>query len=223
MDKITLDIPEKKKYEYIESYRSLRTNIEIYGKDMKVIGVTSTKPLEGKTSVAFGLAQALAQVGKKVSFIDGDMRKSKVASWVKDEKNITSIQTYFNDKKQVEDIIYNTNIQGLDIIFAGEATSRSTELLDQSDLSGLFFNLKTKYDHIIIDTPSYGSITDAAIILKECDGAVLVIEEDKVSHKDAKEVVDNIQQSQCEIIGVVINKAIQKQNINPDSSYYKVD
>ena len=63
-------------YRCNEAYKTLRTNIQLCGSDMKVIMFTSTAPNEGKSSVSFNLAVSLAESGKKVIFIDADLRKS---------------------------------------------------------------------------------------------------------------------------------------------------
>ena len=65
-----------KDYRSNEAYKTLRTNIEFSGAENKVIVLTSSTPNEGKSTVSLGLAMALAEGGKKVLFIDADLRKS---------------------------------------------------------------------------------------------------------------------------------------------------
>ena len=66
----------KKDYRSNEAYKTLRTNIEFSGSDKKVIVFTSCTPNEGKSTVTMGLAASLAEGGKRVLFVDADLRKS---------------------------------------------------------------------------------------------------------------------------------------------------
>ena len=62
------------------------------------------------------------------------------------------------------------------------------------------------YDYIIIDCPPLGSVIDAAVVAKECDGAIIVIETDNASYKIVQRVKKQLDQSGCRILGAVLNK-----------------
>lgn len=66
---------------FVETIKKMRTKLLYYrSKNQdKVLLVTSTMKKEGKTIVAANLALAMAQRGKKVLLIEGDMRKSSLA------------------------------------------------------------------------------------------------------------------------------------------------
>lgn len=76
MQTINIERLRKLDYRANEAYKNLRTNIQLCGSDIKVIMLTSTTPGEGKSTVSFNLAVSLAEAGKKVIFIDADLRKS---------------------------------------------------------------------------------------------------------------------------------------------------
>ena len=67
-------------------------------------------------------------------------------------------------------------------------------------------------DYIIVDTPPIGSIIDAAIVAKQCDGAVLVFESELVSSKEAARVKEQLLMTGCRLIGAVLNKVDVKKN-----------
>lgn len=66
--------------------------------------------------------------------------------------------------------------------------------------------LKEQYDFIILDCPPLGSVIDAVLVAKNCDGTILVIESDNVSYKMVQNVKKQLDQSDCKILGVVLNK-----------------
>ena len=91
--------------------------------------------------------------------------------------------------------------------------------MEEASFSDLLKELRNTYDYIILDTPPLGSVTDAAIVAKECDGAVLVIESERVSYKLAQKVQEQLEKTGCKILGAVLNKV----NIEKDKYYQKYD
>ena len=71
----------------------------------------------------------------------------------------------------------------------------------------LLEQVRNLYDYIIIDTPPLGNVIDAAIISPYVDGAVLVIEKDHLSYKEALSVTKQLEKSKCRILGAVLNKS----------------
>ena len=66
--------------------------------------------------------------------------------------------------------------------------------------------LRERYDMIVIDCPPLGSVIDAVLIAKNCDGTVLVVESDNISYKVVQNVKKQLDQSDCKILGVILNK-----------------
>ena len=62
------------------------------------------------------------------------------------------------------------------------------------------------YDYVIIDTPPLGSVVDALIIAKECDGVALVVEANETSYKFARKIKDQIERNDIKFLGVILNK-----------------
>ena len=78
------------------------------------------------------------------------------------------------------------------------------------------------YDYILIDTPPIISMSDAAIAAKQCDGAILVIESEAVSRRDAMKAKDQLMKSGCKLLGAVLNKVDMKKEkyYSKYNSYY---
>ena len=217
--KVILTDVRKKDYLYEEAIKTLRTNIQFTGKNVKTIMFTSCFPNEGKSDVTFQLAQEIGNMGKRVLLIDADIRKSAYIGRYRIKQNINGLSQYLSGQLAKEFLIYETNYQNVNIIFAGSTAPNPSELLEEPAFHELLMEVRELYDYIIIDTPPAGSVTDAAIIAKESDGAVLIIESERVNYKVAQKVKEQMEKTGCKLLGVVLNKV----NIEKEKYYGKYD
>lgn len=215
--KVIMTDVRKKDYFYEEAIKTLRTNIQFTGKNVKTIMFTSCFPNEGKSDVAFQLAKEVGNMGKKVLLIDADIRRSVYVNRYKIKEKVNGLSQYLSGQLAKEFLIYQTNYLNVDMIFSGSMAPNPSELLEEASFSDLLKELRNVYDYIILDTPPLGSVTDAAIVAKECDGAVLVIESERVSYKLAQKVQEQLEKTGCKILGAVLNKV----NIEKDKYYQK--
>lgn len=205
---------KKGDYNYEESMKTLRTNIQFCGSNRKVIMLGSAFQNEGKTDMSFSLAVSLAQIGKKVLFIDADIRKSVMVSRYQLDKEVNGLSQYLSGQKRKEEILYETNLKNLSIVFSGPYSPNPSELLEEPMFSLLIHDAREEYNYIIIDTPPMLNLIDGAIIANHCDGAVLVIESGKVSYRVEQKIKKQVEKSGCRILGVILN------HVNMESGRY---
>lgn len=217
--KVIMTDVRKKDYFYEEAIKTLRTNIQFTGKNVRTIMFTSCLPNEGKSDVAFQLAQEIGNMGKRVLLIDADIRRSVYSNRYKIKEKVNGLSQYLSGQLAKEFLIYQTNYLNVDMIFSGPLAPNPSELLEETSFSDLLKELRMVYDYIIVDTPPLGSVTDAAIVAKECDGAVLVIESERVSYKLAQKIKEQLEKTGCKILGAVLNKV----NIEKNKYYEKYD
>ena len=177
---VTLNRIMKDDYHYNEAIKTLRTNIQFCGNGIKTIMLTSSLPDEGKSDITFAMASSLAQIGKRVVMIDADIRKSVLVSRYQLEHEVPGLSQYLSGQRPLE---HDTNIENLSIIFAGPYSPNPAELLEESLFSDMISKLKEKYDYVIIDTPPMANLIDGAIVARQCDGAVMVIESGSISYR----------------------------------------
>lgn len=204
-----------------EAYKSLRTNISFCGEDIKVICLTSCEQNEGKSTISLEVSKSLAEINKKVLLIDADLRKSVMLSKNTNESGLPGLSQYLAGHVSLEEVIYATQENNLDIIFSGQYPPNPSELLNNKKFKEMLEYGREIYDYVIIDTPPLGLVIDAAIVAKECDGAAIVIAKDNVKISQARSVKDQIEKSGCKIIGTVLNEVTRKKHTIADRYYYK--
>jgi len=205
MQKIELN-HEELDFRSREAFRTLRTNIEFSGDDVKVICLTSCTPNEGKSDTSFELARAFAQNGKKVLLIDADLRKSVMRHRHKKGKVRLGLVNYLVGRASMDDVLCTTDIRNFSMIFCGPVPPNPSELLGNDRFKNMIARAREEYDMIIIDTPPLGSVIDTAVVSKVCDGVVLVVAAGTISYRFVRNVKEQLEVTGCRILGAVLNK-----------------
>jgi len=171
-----LPVMDKSKSSFTESFRALRTNLDMLlgGKDKKVVLVSSTISGEGKSFVASNLALSLAQLGKRTVLLGLDLRKPKVHNLFGVD-NSKGLSTFMVGRDEIESITIATTMPNLWVLPAGPIPPNPAEMLAGEKLSELINTLKDEYDSLIIDSPPVAVVTDAILINKYSDATLFVI------------------------------------------------
>ena len=229
MTNVVLEKLEELSYAKKEAFNSLRTNLSFCGDNIKVIIFTSCTPDEGKSSTVIQLGRSMAEAGKKVLVIDADMRKSvlvgrhhvhRVKEQDTKKHGIVGISHYLTAQADLQEVLCSTNIENLDIIFAGRMVPNPTELLGNTHMKELLQYGREHYDTVLIDSPPLGSVIDTAVLAPKCDGAVIIVESNKNSYRFLQDVKKQLDVTGCKILGTVLNK-IQIEKSGYYSRYYK--
>ena len=192
-----------------ESLRALKTNIQFCGDDNRVILITSSIPNEGKSTVSFELARSLTESGKKVLLIDTDMRKSVLVGRLRavaEKGEIKGLSHYLSGMNKMEDVVYVTDIDRLFMVFAGPSVPNPTEILEKVYFKELIEFGRKFFDYVLVDCAPLGAAIDAAVVAKQCDGAVLVVGQGMSTARMIKGVLKQLEASGIRILGVVLNK-----------------
>lgn len=217
---LTMNDAGEKNFYYKEAVKTLRTNIQFTGKEIKAILFTSCYPNEGKTDIVFQLAVEMGKAGRKTVIVDADIRKSGFIKRYNTSREVPGLSEYLSGQAEKKDIICSTGYDNADIILAGPIAPNPSELLEQGIFGDLIRGLREEYDYVLLDTPPVGSVIDAVIAARSCDGAVLVIESGLVSRKAALKTLKQLKKSGCSILGTVLNKTDIKRD-RYYFSYYK--
>jgi len=179
-----------------EQFRSLRTNLQFVLDSSKpsTILFTSSMSGEGKSFLSLNLGSALALTGKKVVFMEMDLRKPKLSESVglTIENGFTnyaiSEDAQYNYKKLLKPLSFNSNCY---LISSGPIPPNPAELLDNGKLEKLVAYLKTEFDYIIIDCAPVGLVTDALMIGKSAD-LTLYVTRQSYTYKVQLDIVNDL-------------------------------
>jgi capsular exopolysaccharide synthesis family protein len=187
----------------LESFKKLRTNL-MYTENLKVISLTSSIPDEGKTVIAFNLAYAFAQTGKKVCLVDCDLRRTSLKEYLMLTKHHDGVSELLTN--QGKDGLNSTNIDNLYIMLAGKTPPNPSEILSSSRFTDLIETLRKHFDYVIIDTPPLAAGSDATVVSRAVDGTVFVLRNEFTSKKIAKRAIGELTKNGGRVVGVVLSR-----------------
>lgn len=205
-----------KEFRASEALKTLRTNLMFSGPSVRAIGITSFGAAEGKSTISLQVALSFAQMGKRVLLVDADLRKSVLPSRLRVKSKVEGLSHYLSGLANVSDLLCETDVPGMYIMFAGTRVPNSAELLCSDNFAKLIPALKDVFDYIIVDTAPLGQVIDCAVIAQHLDGVLMVVDTTNNSYKLERRVKNQIQKSGGKVLGVVLNQVDYKDR----SGYY---
>lgn len=221
-DAILVDNPISS-FPFVESYKKLAAKVEYQMKkeNRKVLVVTSVSENEGKSTVASNLAITLAEQGKKVILVDGDIRRPSqflILGLKVEEKH--ELGEFLKGAGVLQDIMRKTNRENLYYLGGRNCYSSSTELLQSERLPKLLHACGKYADYVIIDTPPAGLLGDAQIFAQSSDAVLLVARQNFMLAEEINDVLDEFRGNKTKVLGVVLNGVQSFSNMIDSSSRY---
>jgi len=208
-----------------EAFRLLRTNLQFLNLDTRPrsLVITSAVPGEGKTSTATNLAIALAQAGQRVLLVEGDLRRPKAASILGLERAV-GLTTVLVGRSDLHDSIQKHSPSGIYFLASGPIPPNPTEVLQSHAALSLFQRLGEMFDMVIIDAPPLLPVSDAAIIARDVDGAIMVVRHGKTTKDQLEQARLRLVQVDANLFGVAVNMAPRRGRRSYDYGYdYNID
>ena len=196
-----------------EAYRTLRTNIQFssYDQEVKVITVTSSRPAEGKSTVACNMAITFAENGKRVLLIDADLRRPTVSKKFKLPNSMGIVNVILNHDL-FQETVHKDVVTGLDIITSGVIPPNPSELLGSKKFQKFMEEMKGMYDTIILDSPPLLAVTDAQVLTTISDGTIIVAQHGVTKKEEILQAKDLLEKVKGNILGVVLSQIPPEDN-----------
>ena len=183
----------------------------------KLILVTSAIPSEGKSLISANLAYSCANHGRKTILVDFDLRRPGLHKFCNLE-NSKGLLSLVNDVGKPGQDVQNCISESLTevhpnlfLLPSGGKTRAATEMLEQNDFSTVIDLLRRNAEVIIIDSPPIGLFPDSLAIARKVDEVLFVTRYGKVSRKIVKTLIESINDTGANLLGVVLNDLPQKK------------
>jgi polysaccharide biosynthesis transport protein len=209
-------------HDFGEAFRSLRTSLVFTSaaERTRIVGVTSSQPLEGKTTTAANLALALALGGSRVLLIDADMRRPGLHKTIGLENEL-GLSHLLVGQARVREAVQRTSEPNLVVITAGRTPPNPSELLASERMINFLANLATgPFDWVIVDTPPVLAVTDAVILAPRMSSIVFVVGSEMTRRVHADRALETLRASRPRGISAVLNRVDFDRNKYYYSRYY---
>lgn len=190
----------------VDRFRFLRTNINLHTQEAgaQTILFAGARNGSGASETAANYAAVLAQSGRRVVLIDGDLRRGGLAS-----RFSSDVPHGLADALALDLPVYGlvdaTAIDGLSLVVAGAHTPESSELLESPRFATILRELRERFDAIVIDAPPLLDTPDASVLASHCDAAVLVARCERTTRADLAQAAVALHRLPVRTIGCVLS------------------
>jgi capsular exopolysaccharide synthesis family protein len=207
-----------------EAFRKLRTNLAFMDVDKppRIIVVTSPKQSDGKSTIAANLAAAIAIGGQPVTLIDGDLRRPTVADSLAlvDGAGLTDVLVGRVTAAEVVQV--HPDVPGLSVMASGAIPPNPSELLGSQSMRTLMTDL-AQDSMVIIDAPPLLPVTDAAVLTRSADGAIVVISHGGTLDSELAAALNHISTVHGRALGIVFNRMRRGASGGYYGDYYRYE
>jgi polysaccharide biosynthesis transport protein len=212
---------------FAEGFRAVKVAADISGsiKKNKVIGITSSLPSEGKSTVATNLAELIAHAGRKVILIDGDLRNPTLSRKLVSKPDVGLLEV-IGGRIELREAIYTDKLSGLAFlpVVIESRLAHSSEILASEVFRQLIESLRKTYDYVIIDFPPMVPVVDVRATTNIVDSYVYVIEWGRTKINLVQRQLGSAPEIFDRLLGVVLNKAnfqtLRRYEDNYGRDYY---
>ncbi|MGD9633453.1 MAG: polysaccharide biosynthesis tyrosine autokinase [Pirellulales bacterium] len=191
-----------------EAFRTLRTALTLSAGDCNRILISSAEPGDGKTTVSANLAVSFAQAGKRTLVIDADLRKPGMTARFDLRKLPGVAEVLLADEPASEiaaRLLRHTELANLDVLPAGARQPNPSELLSDPRFSELLAWAESCYDRVLVDCPPVLAVSDAQIVGRLVDGAILVVRPEKNHRRLVVRACESFAATGSAVLGIVAN------------------
>ena len=198
---------------FAESLRAIKMAIDLRGLDKpnKMIGMTSSLPNEGKSTLAVALARLIAQGGGKVALVDGDLRNPNLSRRLAPVAKTGLVEAILG-KAALDDAIWRdpkTSMHFLPAVSLAR-NAQTSDLLSSPQAETLFRELRSAYDYVIVDLSPLAPVVDVRATAKFINSYLFVVEWSHTKIDVAEQALGAARHVHDSVMGAILNKVNMK-------------
>ena len=185
-----------------EAYLSIATAMQFVteGGAPKTLLVTSTRPAEGKSTSAWGLAQSFARLGRSVLMVDADMRRPAFFTGKQD----VGLSHLLTNASSLSEHVLRTDVDNLWMMPAGTIPPSPPELLASARFASLLTDASETFDIVIIDGPPVLGLADSPLLSSVAQATLMVVESGRTRTRAAIEAQNRLRTAGAHMTGAVL-------------------
>lgn len=204
-----------------EAFRTLRTNLRFArpDRDIRSLLVTSACPGEGKSLVAANLAVAIAQEGKKVILVDGDLRRPSIHKFFGLPNRSGFTNFILETEDDVDRYLQDAETENLRILTSGPLPPNPLDMVASRRAEQAIQTLLDQCEVLIVDSPPVLTVADAMVLATKVKAAILVIQAGTTRRDVIIRAYRTLQKAGVDVLGPVLNR-VRLSDLGYYYSYY---
>ena len=195
---------------FAEAFRTIKVSIDLFSlsKPTKAIGITSTHPNEGKSTIAANLARLISHAGGKAILLDCDLRNPSLTRSLAPGAELGLLDV-ISGKNLLTDVVWTDPTTSLAFVpmVAKTRLSHTNEILASAGMKKLIDALREVYDYVLIDLPPLTPVVDVRSTNQIVDSYLFVVQWGKTSVEAVERALSSAPLVYESLLGVILNKA----------------
>jgi capsular exopolysaccharide synthesis family protein len=210
-------VPRRRQEWAVEAFRTLRAGLDLARSHppARTIAVVGAEPGSGASYVAYGLAQASANLKVGVVLVDANLRRPVLAAELHVPEEPGLAEALSKGTVDWDELPQANPLQRrFRVLPAGEEVDDAPGVLGSGALRKTLDQLDGA-DHVVVDSPPVDESIDALVIAAQCDAAILVVDARRTSRRSMENAVSRLSQANVDLLGAVLNRVEADKRTQP--------
>jgi protein-tyrosine kinase len=192
-----------------EFFRDLRTTLSAeMNKRPEIargLAIVSPRSGDGKSFLCANLGVVFSQMGLRTLVLEANMRNPSLAGMFSVEGTNIGLSAFLSARAEPHLIRPSEQLENLYFLPAGAIPPNPNELLQSNAFDRLLANLQTRFDLILIDTPSSAFCSDSRVVAAKAPATLAVYRKESTRVQDAKKFTTEVTSLSGNFLGGVLN------------------